>query len=511
MRKILFVLAGMLTMMTMSGCVQDVPYRASLTLGESPTTIRAIARVEPFSDESPSGDKSRPFPGFFVNGSSGAATDPDNMTSDIPTAVTDAFLQTCNTDRLFEICRKNVSSPDIVIRGRILRFYGGVGPSFLGYLPGISFLVATYGAPVKADEVEVHLEISLHRPDGTLLDKYEANESFSTWYSMYGQTQVAERLNVAFSTVVKKIRDRMLANGTKYARVGPPKGGIGQEVIVKAIPPDAAEVDQLPQRQPKPNPNAFAIVVGIEQYRQELPASEFSSHDAEIVDKYLTGVLGYPEKNVVMLLNERATKTDLEKYVESWLPDRIRPDDSVFIYFSGHGAPNPQSGDAYLIPYDGDPAYLEKSGYPLKRLYDALGKLPAKQVVVMLDSCFSGAGGRSVIAKGMRPMGLSLENPLAVAGKTVVLAASAGNQVSSTYMSKGHGLLTYFFLKGLKGEGDQNKDGGIDLSELFDYIKPQVEAVARREFHNEQTPQLVGNQELLTRGVRLVDRANPQR
>jgi len=359
--------------------------------------------------------------------------------------------------------------------------------------------------------VEVHLEISLHRPDGTLLDKYEANESFSTWYSMYGQTQVAERLNVAFSTVVKKIRDRMLANGTKYARVGPPKGGIGQEVIVKAIPPDAAEVDQLPQRQPKPNPNAFAIVVGIEQYRQELPASEFSSHDAEIVDKYLTGVLGYPEKNVVMLLNERATKTDLEKYVESWLPDRIRPDDSVFIYFSGHGAPNPQSGDAYLIPYDGDPAYLEKSGYPLKRLYDALGKLPAKQVVVMLDSCFSGAGGRSVIAKGMRPMGLSLENPLAVAGKTVVLAASAGNQVSSTYMSKGHGLLTYFFLKGLKGEGDQNKDGGIDLSELFDYIKPQVEAVARREFHNEQTPQLVGNQELLTRGVRLVDRANPQR
>ena len=511
MKQILYVLAGMLTTMTISGCVQDVPYRANLTVGESPMTIRAIARVEPFVDESPEGDKSRPFPGIFVNVSSGAATDPDNMTGDVSTVVTDAFLQSCNTDRLFEICRKNISSPDIIVRGRILRFYGAVGPTFWGHIPWVGALLAMFSGPVKSDEAEVQLEISLHRPDGALLDKYEASEGFSKWYSWYGQTQVAERLNMTFSAVVKKIRGRMVANAVKYARVGPPKGGMGQEVAVKAIPPDAVEVDQLPQKQAKPNPNAFAIVVGIEQYRQDLPASEFSSHDAEIMDKYLTGVLGYPEKNVVMLLNERATKTDLEKYIEGWLTDRVRPGDNVFIYFSGHGAPNPQTGDAYLVPYDGDPAYLEKTGYQLKRLYDTLGKLPAKEVVVLLDSCFSGAGGRSVVAKGMRPMGLSLENPLAVTGNTVVLAASAGNQVSSTYMSKGHGLLTYFFLKGLKGEGDQNKDGGIDLSELFAYIKPQVETVARREFHNEQTTQLVGNQELLARGVRLIDRPNPQR
>jgi len=71
-------------------------------------------------------------------------------------------------------------------------------------------------------------------------------------------------------------------------------------------------------------------------------------------------------------------------------------------------------------------------------------------------------------------------------------------------MQKGHGLLTYFFLKGLQGEGDQNKDGSIELTELFDYLKPQVERTARREFNNKQTPQLLGNSQVLNRGVTLV-------
>jgi len=126
----------------------------------------------------------------------------------------------------------------------------------------------------------------------------------------------------------------------------------------------------------------------------------------------------------------------------------------------------------------------------------------------MLDSCFSGAGGRSVIAKGMRPMVLSVENPVLASGKTVVLAASKGDQVSSTYDQKGHGLLTYFFLKGLQGEADQNKDGSIDLAELYNYVKLQVSGVARREYNNEQTPQLLGSPDMLSRGVVLVGSGN---
>jgi len=268
-----------------------------------------------------------------------------------------------------------------------------------------------------------------------------------------------------------------------------------------------SDVDTPPRGHAKPRPHAYAVVMGIEQYRQNLPKADFAAKDAQVTRDYLTRAMGYQEENVVVLLNDKATKTDLEKYIEHWLPNRVEKDASVFVYFSGHGAPNPKTGDAYLVPYDGDPAFVEATGYPLKRLYEQLNKLPAKEVIVMLDSCFSGAGSRSVIAKGMRPMVISVENPVVAGGRTVVLAASSGAQVSSTYDQKGHGLLTYYFLKGLQGDADRNRDGTIELSEVFDFTKPQVERTARREYNNEQTPQLLGSPELLSKGVRLVERA----
>ena len=256
----------------------------------------------------------------------------------------------------------------------------------------------------------------------------------------------------------------------------------------------------------KAKPNAYAVVIGIESYREKLPKADFADHDAKLMGDYLIKVMGYPEQNVVVRLNERASRTDLVKYFEEWLRNNVEAGGSVFVYYSGHGAPNPKNGDSYLVPYDGDPTFVDATGYPLKRLYEQVGKLPAKEVVVMLDSCFSGSGGRSVIAKGMRPMLLKVENPVLAGGKTVVLSASQGDQFSSTYEQKGHGLLTYYFLKGLQGEADKNKDGSVELAELYDYVKPQVERKARRDFQNEQTPQLLGNPELLKRGVRLFDR-----
>ncbi len=282
----------------------------------------------------------------------------------------------------------------------------------------------------------------------------------------------------------------------------------GSSVPSVSIPAPISDVDRLTTLRAVPQKNAYAIVIGIENYQQKLPKADYAVHDAEIMGQYLTKAFGYQEENVVVLLNERATKTSMEKYVEGWLFDRVEKGDSVFIYYSGHGAPNAKTGKAYLVPYDGDPAFVEQTGYQLDRLYERLATLPAKEVVVILDSCFSGAGGRSVIAKGMRPMVLSVENPLLAKGRTMVLTAGANDQVSSTYEQKSHGLLTYFFLRGLQGEADQNNDKRIELRELFEYLKPQVERTARREFHNEQTPQLLGSPDTLNRGVVLIEGKN---
>lgn len=253
-----------------------------------------------------------------------------------------------------------------------------------------------------------------------------------------------------------------------------------------------SDVDELPLIKVKPNKNAYAIVIGIEQYRQKLPGVDFAVSDAKLMSEYLTKVMGYPEENVVTLVNDHAALGDFVKYFEKWLPNNVEKGSTVLVYYSGHGAPNPKTGDAYLVPYDGDPSFIAETGYSLKRMYDALGKLPAKEIIVVLDSCFSGAGGRSVIAKGMRPLVMNIQGSLSLSGNINVLSASSGDQISATYDEKGHGLFTYFLLKGIKNEDVVKPDGSIKMDDLFDYIKPQVERIARKQYNNEQTPQLIG-------------------
>lgn len=263
-----------------------------------------------------------------------------------------------------------------------------------------------------------------------------------------------------------------------------PKISVKAHETVPVLTTIKSDVDELPSINAKPQKNSFAIVIGIEKYRQKLPNADHAVNDAKTMTEYLTKVMGYPEGNVVTLTNEHATKSDFEKYFEKWLFNHVEKDSSVFIYFSGHGAPNVKTGDAYLVPYDGDPAFIEQTGYPLKRLYESLNKLPAKEVIVALDSCFSGAGGKSVIAQGARPLVMNLEQDIPVSGNMVVMSASSGDQISSTYEEKGHGLFTYFLLKGMK-------DGLTEVGELFDYLKPNVGSAARKVFNNEQTPQLL--------------------
>lgn len=73
-------------------------------------------------------------------------------------------------------------------------------------------------------------------------------------------------------------------------------------------------------------------------------------------------------------------------------------------------------------------------------------------------------------------------------------APLSGNQISSINDEKGHGLFTYFLLKGIKNEDVVNPDGSTRIDDLFGYIRPQVERITRKQYNNEQTPQLIGGE-----------------
>lgn len=213
----------------------------------------------------------------------------------------------------------------------------------------------------------------------------------------------------------------------------------------------------------------LAVVIGIEGY-QNLPKSDYSYDDARLVKDYLKA-FGFKERNIELLTDERATKSGIEKTIEAWLRNKTQSDSRVIIYYSGHGSPDPVTGEAYIVPYDGDPNYLTETGYSLKRLYEKVGALPAKETVIILDACFSGAGGRSVLAKGTRPLVMtSMEAPRN--RNMVVLTATQGAQISSSSPEKGHGIFTYYFLKALK-------EGKKTISDIYEYIKPLVEDDAK--------------------------------
>lgn len=247
-------------------------------------------------------------------------------------------------------------------------------------------------------------------------------------------------------------------------------------------PPALAGVDS-PSYRFAENPDNFALVIGIERY-QDLPSATYAERDAEAVRAHLLA-LGYPERNILYLSGSRALKSSIEKYVESWLPRNVTPKSRVFVYFSGHGAPVPRTGEAYLVPWDGDLKYMENTAYPLRRLYEKLESLKARLVVVALDSCFSGGGGRSLLAAGTRPLVSVIETKVPESTRLVIFSAAAADEITGVDEIQRHGLFSYHFLSGIS-----KTRGETTLRALYDYLSPRVRDAARRA-NRDQTPQLL--------------------
>ncbi len=246
---------------------------------------------------------------------------------------------------------------------------------------------------------------------------------------------------------------------------------------------DAASDVDSPSRRGAERPHDFALVVGIEEY-QSVPKADFGIRDAKTVRKHLEA-LGFPPRNIISLEGSQATGSKLRSYLEEWLPLNVKADSTLFVYYSGHGAPDIKTGDAYLVPWDGDPKFLKSTALPLTKLYSDLAKTKAKRVIVALDACFSGAGGRSVLAKGARPLVAKIADTAPIGGNITVLAAASGDEITGSLDEQGHGMFTYYLLKGLEA------DPKASAKSLFGYLLPRVQDEARRQ-NRVQTPVLAG-------------------
>ena len=251
-----------------------------------------------------------------------------------------------------------------------------------------------------------------------------------------------------------------------------------------------SDVDFAPESG-KTNSNGVAVVIGIQDYRYA-PEVSFALNDADIFREYLIKTFGYKRENIYFKLNERATKGEFEKIFSrnGWLANNITRRSEIIIFYAGHGAPDLESKQSYLIPFDIDPNYAS-TGYALSELYNNLGNLDAKSITVILDACFSGGSrdNKSLLADA-RPIYITVEKNL-IPKNIRIFSAASGNEISSADKSKKHGLFTYFFLKGLNGDADKNGDRKITFAEMQEYVAMQVPAQAKK-LGREQHPQFQG-------------------
>jgi tetratricopeptide (TPR) repeat protein len=233
-------------------------------------------------------------------------------------------------------------------------------------------------------------------------------------------------------------------------------------------------------------PRSYALVVGVAKYPNLPPekALHFTERDADRIYQILISPQGgnFRAQNVQLLIGEKATLANLRQQLEEWLPSVAQEGDRVLIYFAGHGFIFEER--AYLAPYDIDPKNIHGTGYSMDDLGRIVGtRIKATHKILLTDACHSGA---------ITPQAETTQNEavnrklMDLSSSMFSLTASRDREQSfeSQQFGGGHGVFTYYVVKGLEGEADASSDGIVTADELAEYTRYNV----RQATNAKQTP-----------------------
>ena len=234
--------------------------------------------------------------------------------------------------------------------------------------------------------------------------------------------------------------------------------------------------------------NRYALIIGNEDYnsyQKGLTSEsnvEFAERDAKIFKEYAEKTLSIPDENIILMIN--AQVVEFSKSIEKMnvIAKNLNGEAEIYFYYAGHGFPDEETKEPYLIPVDVSGTDLEYA-LKLNDVYKKLTEYPSKRVTVFLDACFSG-GARNQGLLAARGVKIQPKENL-LKGNLVVFTASSGTQSSLPYKDQQHGLFTYYLLKKL-----QETNGDVSLSELADYLNKQVAVKSVMINDKEQNPQV---------------------
>jgi hypothetical protein len=272
--------------------------------------------------------------------------------------------------------------------------------------------------------------------------------------------------------------------------------------VAGVAPADPEILNNIPKGK-KAGRDDIAVLVANKNYRVDgVPSVDYAHNDLSTMKEHLVKAMGYDPENIIV--EKDASKAAFEKLfgskgkAEGMVFNYLEPNKSrVFIYYVGHGAPDPDTGEGYFVPVDADPDYIASSGYAVSTFYENMKKLPAKDMVVVIDSCFSGRTKNGVIFKNVSPAMLKTKEMSSGISSGTVMTSAGPDQLSTWYPEKGHSLYSYYFFKGLQGEADENNDKKITTGEMDEYLSYKVKRRALRLSNKKQNPKREGRDDIV--------------
>ena len=235
----------------------------------------------------------------------------------------------------------------------------------------------------------------------------------------------------------------------------------------------------------------WAAIIGINQYPHTRNL-KYAVNDALGFKTYLEEYIGLPKENIFYLTDQNATKYEIESLLGTKLKRKASKDDTVFIFYAGHGAvetdpvdPDGDGFEKYLLPYDARLDDLYTTAISMNDVRTIFQRNRAQRLVFIADTCYSGAsGGRSMLTSKTRATLSDQFFERVSKGKgRVIISACSANEVSQEDDRLKHGIFSYYLLEGLKGKSDINGDNVITISELFSYLSRKVPKASGQDQH----------------------------
>ena len=227
----------------------------------------------------------------------------------------------------------------------------------------------------------------------------------------------------------------------------------------------------------------YALLVGISKYKRPELALQFAEADATLFSQFLASQRGggIAPENVMLLTDEKATTAAVRNGFHDFLQRRAGKNDTVIILVAGHGTVDGRN--AFILTYDSDPQDLASTALPMAELRglfeDQLKKVG--RVIMFADVCKAGTIG----SIHSTTVNADVERLGDAEGDLFGFLASKPKELSveGPQFGGGHGVFSYYVVKGLQGAADSNHDGVVDANELIEYVSTQVARATTEKQH----------------------------